>query len=142
MIVHGFGARQLSPAAYYTITYVSLLVIYLLAVSIQSAYSVRFCAAVLDAARGRWRAARAEEALPVPSAGRSVSWGRSVHQALCRCPQVVGLVGATTGTTMAFIFPGMLALRDPQGGRAYRAFGWALLASGALLCAIGLAAPA
>ena len=50
-------------------------------------------------------------------------------------------MGATTGTTMAFIFPGMLALRDPQGGRAYRAFGWLLLGAGALLCIIGIASP-
>lgn len=47
-------------------------------------------------------------------------------------------MGATCGTSMAFIFPGMLALRDPQGGRGYKAFGWLLLAAGGALTAIGL----
>ena len=52
--------------------------------------------------------------------------------------QVVGIVGATCGTTMGFIFPGMLALRDPQGGRAYKAFGWLLLLAGVLLFGVGV----
>lgn len=52
--------------------------------------------------------------------------------------QVVGIVGATCGTTMGFIFPGMLALRDPEGGAAYKAFGWGLLAAGAVLFAVGI----
>lgn len=41
---------------------------------------------------------------------------------------------------MAFIFPGMLALRDLQGGPAYRCFGYALIAAGALLTVVGVAA--
>jgi hypothetical protein len=52
--------------------------------------------------------------------------------------QVVGLVGASLGTTMAFVFPGMLALRDREGGAPFRAFGCLLLAAGALLTGIGL----
>lgn len=52
---------------------------------------------------------------------------------------MVGLVGATTGVSLAFLAPGMLAIRDPQGGRAYRAFGWLLLLLGVLLTAIGVA---
>jgi amino acid permease len=93
MLAHSLGSStQLSPAAYYTLTYTSLLVIYLVAVVIQSAYSV------------------------------------------------VGIVGATCGTTMGFMFPGMLALRDPQGGAAYKAFGWGLLAAGTVLFAVGVTA--
>lgn len=60
------------------------------------------------------------------------------YPALALRLQVVGIVGATCGTTMGFIFPGMLALRDPQGGTAYKAFGWLLLAAGALLFGIGV----
>ncbi|KAL4422665.1 hypothetical protein ABPG75_008862 [Micractinium tetrahymenae] len=86
-----FGAHQLSPAGYYSLTYLSLLLIYLLAISISSAY------------------------------------------------QMVGLIGSLTGTSMAFFFPGMLALRDAAGGRPFRAFGWALIAAGALLTAVGIA---
>lgn len=41
---------------------------------------------------------------------------------------------------MGFIFPGMLALRDPQGGAAYKAFGWGLLAAGTLLFMVGVSA--
>ena len=52
--------------------------------------------------------------------------------------QVVGLVGATTGVSLAFVAPGMLAMRDPQGGPAYRAFGWLLLLLGGLLMGIGM----
>ncbi|KAI7845763.1 hypothetical protein COHA_000677 [Chlorella ohadii] len=93
MLAHSLGSStQLSPTAYYLLTYTSLLAIYLVAVGIQSAYSV------------------------------------------------VGIVGATCGTTMGFIFPGMLALRDPQGGAAYKAFGWGLLAAGAVLFAVGVTA--
>ena len=50
---------------------------------------------------------------------------------------MVGLVGATTGVSLAFIAPGMLATRDSQGGPAYRAFGWLLLLLGGLLTVIG-----
>ena len=39
---------------------------------------------------------------------------------------------------MGFIFPGMLALRDPQGGAAYKAFGWLLLVAGTLLFGVGV----
>lgn len=53
--------------------------------------------------------------------------------------QVVGMVGATLGTAMAFVFPGMLALRDAQGGHLYRAFGWALLLAGGVLTVLGVA---
>ena len=41
MLAHSFGATQLSPGAYYTLTYASLAAIYLVALVIQSAYSVR-----------------------------------------------------------------------------------------------------
>lgn len=41
MLAHSLGSStQLSPAAYYLLTYTSLLAIYLVAVVIQSAYSV------------------------------------------------------------------------------------------------------
>lgn len=41
MLAHSFGSStQLSPTAYYLLTYSSLLAIYLVAVVIQSAYSV------------------------------------------------------------------------------------------------------
>lgn len=41
MLAHSFGSStQLSPTAYYLLTYTSLLAIYLVAVVIQSAYSV------------------------------------------------------------------------------------------------------
>lgn len=49
------------------------------------------------------------------------------------------MVGATLGTAMAFIFPGMLALRDEEGGPAYCGFGWALLLAGGVLTALGVA---
>jgi hypothetical protein len=49
------------------------------------------------------------------------------------------MVGATLGTAMAFVFPGMLALRDAQGGHLYRAFGWALLLAGGVLTVLGVA---
>lgn len=52
---------------------------------------------------------------------------------------MVGLIGSLTGTSMAFLFPGMLALRDAAGGRPFKAFGWALLLAGALLTAVGIA---
>ncbi|KAL4448998.1 hypothetical protein ABPG77_007715 [Micractinium sp. CCAP 211/92] len=86
-----FVARQLSPAAYYVLTYLSLLLIYLVAISISSAY------------------------------------------------QMVGLIGSVTGTSMAFLFPGMLALRDARGGRPLKAFGWGLLLAGILLTIVGIA---
>ena len=40
--------------------------------------------------------------------------------------------------SLAFVAPGMLAMRDPQGGPAYRAFGWLLLLLGGLLMGIGM----
>jgi hypothetical protein len=43
MLAPYLGSRQLSPAGYYSLTYVSLLLIYLLALAIQSAYQVRCC---------------------------------------------------------------------------------------------------
>jgi Mn2+/Fe2+ NRAMP family transporter len=52
--------------------------------------------------------------------------------------QVVGLVGSTMGTTIAFVFPGMLALRDQQGGLPFRVFGCALIATGLLLTVVGV----
>jgi len=51
---------------------------------------------------------------------------------------MVGLIGSLTGTTMAFIFPGMLALRDPVGGPGMRGFAWQLLLWGVLLSVIGV----
>lgn len=90
MLADTWGAHQLSPTAYYTLTYASLLLIYLVSISISSAY------------------------------------------------QMVGLIGSVLGTLMAFIFPGMLALRDRQGGRAYVLFGWGLILSGGLLTLIGV----
>lgn len=40
MVTHSFGVRSVSTAAYYAITYASLLLVYLLAVGIRSAYAV------------------------------------------------------------------------------------------------------
>jgi hypothetical protein len=47
-------------------------------------------------------------------------------------------VGSTTGVSLAFLAPGLLAMRDRQGGRAYRSFGWLLLLLGSLLTVIGM----
>ncbi|KAI3430398.1 hypothetical protein D9Q98_004993 [Chlorella vulgaris] len=90
MLADYFGSRQLTQSAYYLLTYLSLLAIYVVAISIQSAY------------------------------------------------RVVGLVGSTMGTTIAFVFPGMLALRDQQGGLPFRVFGCALIATGLLLTVVGV----
>ena len=43
MLAPYLGSTQLSPAGYYCLTYVSLLLIYLLALAIQSAYQVSGC---------------------------------------------------------------------------------------------------
>jgi sodium-coupled neutral amino acid transporter 1 len=53
---------------------------------------------------------------------------------------MVGLVGATCGIAMAFLFPGLIALRPVAGAPPRRALGWTLLGLGALLMAAGLAA--
>lgn len=64
MITHAFGAPQLSPAAFYTLTYTSLFIIYLLAVCIQSAYAVRAPAQLPACKRrqGAWHVACAHAA--------------------------------------------------------------------------------
>lgn len=139
-----FGARQLSPAAYYALTYLSLLLIYLLAVSISSAYQVG-CTAAGPATKARivilclpacpW--------LLVSHLAQLLAavFGCSAEPLLVAAPamQMVGLIGSVTGTTMAFLFPGMLALRDAAGGRPFRAFGWALILAGILLTVVGIA---
>lgn len=40
MLADALGAHQLTPLSYYLLTYLSLLLIYLLAISISSAYKV------------------------------------------------------------------------------------------------------
>ncbi len=52
---------------------------------------------------------------------------------------MVGLIGSVSGTSMAFLFPGMLALRDASGGRPLKAFGWGLVLAGILLTIVGIA---
>lgn len=100
-LLHHVLAGAPSRAAFYAVTYGSLLAIYAAAVGIQSSYSM------------------------------------------------VGLVGATCGISMAFIFPGCIALRlgrveggGAGGGAAERrlaALGWALVILGTLLTAAGIA---
>lgn len=51
---------------------------------------------------------------------------------------MVTLIGSVTGVSMAFIFPGMLALKDRRGGIPFQVFGWLLLLSGVLLTVIGV----
>lgn len=53
-------------------------------------------------------------------------------------PQVVGVVGSTCGVAMGFLFPAMLALKDPAPPPCYRAFGWSLACMGLLLAGVGL----
>ena len=108
MITHSLGAHSLSPSAYYTLTYASLLLIYLLAVCIQSAYTVRrqrrLSLGAADmaperAAGCRHAAARAAVAHVWQGSGTATALDLPPRLPLLP-PQVVGVVGATCGTTM------------------------------------------
>ena len=162
MLADYFGTTQLTPTAYYLLTYLSLLAIYVFAVCIQSAYRVG------GGMGWSWRLASMQGAVSLfslqawlapallyvnPRSLRPASLllllphGPTHMLPSLRCAssvrvlsslQVVGLVGATLGTTMAFIFPGMLALRDCAGGAPLRAFGCVLLAAGVMLTGVGL----
>lgn len=50
--------------------------------------------------------------------------------------QLADLIGAVSGILLAFIFPGLLALKDPCPAR--RTLGWVLLPTGAILGLAGL----
>lgn len=137
-LVHSLGvpASRITPAAYYAITYASLAAIYLTAICVQSAYAVR------------WRMPL-HVLLPLVLLLRR--WKRCCCWPLTSCchprhpfpppprtRQVVGVVGSTCGVAMGFLFPAMLALKDPAPPPLYRAFGWALAAMGLLLAGVGL----
>ena len=115
-----------SALAHYTVTYLSLALIYLVALCVKSAYQVVQLQSY-DAGKGCWT--------------RCLDW-RAVLSAspATSCPhptQMVGIVGSITGCSMAFVFPGLLGIQDPVGG-AHHVFGWALAVSGVLLAVIGL----
>ena len=121
-----------SALAHYTVTYLSLALIYLVALCVKSAYQVGNAAAA--AAAGGMLQGKRAAGLESPFEGALLSPAAPhPHPRL----QMVGIVGAITGCSMAFVFPGLLGIRDPEGG-AHHVFGWVLAIAGVLLAVIGL----